>query len=101
MSLEDQGQPTAALRQAVLHSLEDGYAPLPDVLGLRGGHVHIQVADIGFLRVGLQTLLHPEGLTAWLKRVGDKHEPYITKREKIGQKRYIIDICDDGHFALR
>lgn len=58
-----------------VHALEDRYTIFPDVLGLRGGHVHIQVADIGFLRVGLQTLSHPEGLVAWLKWVGDKHEP--------------------------
>lgn len=57
------------------HSLEDRDTLFPDVLGLRGGHVHIQVADIGFLRVGLQTLSHPEGLGAWLEWVGDKQEP--------------------------
>lgn len=58
-----------------MHSLKDRHTLLPDVLRLRGGHVHVQVTDIWFLRVGLEALPHPEGLAAWLKWVGDKHEP--------------------------
>lgn len=46
----------------------------PDVLGFRGRHVHVQVADVGLLRVGLQTLSDPEGLGAQQKWVGDENE---------------------------
>jgi len=37
---------------------------VPNVLGVRGTHVHVQVADIGLLRIGLQTLSDPEGFGA-------------------------------------
>lgn len=47
---------------------------VPNVLGIRGGHVHVQVADVGLLRVDLQTLCDPEGFGAPQERVGDKRE---------------------------
>lgn len=51
------------------------YTPSPDVLGVRRRHVHVQVADVGLLRVGLQTLSDPEALRAQQERVGDEDEP--------------------------
>lgn len=51
------------------------YTLVPDVLGVRGRHVHVQVADIGLLRVGFQTLSDPEGLGAQQERVRDEDEP--------------------------
>lgn len=47
----------------------------PDVLGVRGRHVHIQVADVGLLSVGFQTLSDPGELGAPQERVGDEDEP--------------------------
>lgn len=55
----------------------------PDVLGVRRRHVHIQVADVGLLRVGLETLSDPEGLGAPQERVWDKDEPW-TQQESTG-----------------
>lgn len=51
---------------------------VPDVLGVRGRHVHVQVADVGFLGVGLQTLSDPGGLGAPQEGVGDEDESYTT-----------------------
>lgn len=34
----------------------------PDVLSVRGRHVHVQVANVGFLSVCLETLSDPEWL---------------------------------------
>lgn len=42
---------------------------VPDVLGLFGGHVHVQVTHIGLLRVRLQTLPNPVLLGARHKGV--------------------------------
>lgn len=50
------------------------YTLAPDVLGVRGRHVHVQVADIGLLRVGLQTLSDPELLGVQQEWVGDEDE---------------------------
>lgn len=44
----------------------------PDVLCVSDRHVHVQVADVGFLRVNLQTLPYPERLGAKQERVGDE-----------------------------
>lgn len=52
------------------------YTLAPDVLGLRGRHVHVQVADIGLLWVRLQTLSDPGGLGARQERIGDEDESY-------------------------
>lgn len=56
-------------------SPEAMYALAPYVLGVRGRHVHIQVAHVGLLCVGLQALSDPEGLGAQQERVGDEDEP--------------------------
>lgn len=40
--------------------------------------MHVQVADVGLLRVGLQTLSDPEGLGAQQERVGDEDESLTT-----------------------
>lgn len=37
--------------------------------------MHIQVAHVGLLWVGLQALSDPEGLGAQQERVGDEDEP--------------------------
>lgn len=37
--------------------------------------MHVQVADVRFLRVGLQTLSDPEGLRATQEWIGDDQEP--------------------------
>lgn len=40
------------------------YALAPDVLSFRGGQVHVQVADVRLLGVGLETTSDPQGLGA-------------------------------------
>lgn len=40
--------------------------------------MHVQVADVGFLGVGLQTLSDPGGLGAPQEGVGDEDESYTT-----------------------
>lgn len=54
------------------------YALAPDVLGVTVRHVHVQVADIGLLGVGLETLSNPEGLGASHEWVADKDESLTT-----------------------
>lgn len=63
---------------AQLVSPDAMYTLAPDVLGVRGRHVHVQVADVGLLSVGLQTLSDPEGLGAQQERVGDEDESLTT-----------------------
>lgn len=50
------------------------YTISPNVLGVTWRHVHVQVADVWFLRIGLQTLSDPEALGAPQERIGDKDE---------------------------
>lgn len=41
--------------------------------------MHVQVADVWFLRVNLQTLSEPERLRAAQERIGDEDEPWTRK----------------------
>lgn len=52
----------------------------PDVLSVRDRHVHVQVADVGLLRVVLQTLCDPEGLRTPQERVADEDESLTTDK---------------------
>jgi hypothetical protein len=54
----------------------------PDVVCLVGGHVHVQVAHVGLLGVGLQTASQPVGLGAAQEGVGDEDEPW--EQEGVG-----------------
>ena len=61
------------------HSLdlpENVGALAPDVVGVGGGHVHVQVTHVGLLGVGLQTAAQPVGLGAPQEGVGDEDEPW-------------------------
>jgi len=47
----------------------------PQVNGLLRRHVQVQVADIGFLGVQLETLFHPVTLAARKERVWYENKP--------------------------
>lgn len=64
----------------------------PNVLGVRGRHVHVQVADVWFLRVDLQTLSDPVGLGAPQERIGNKDESWTmsNKKQVFAHKKSLI-----------
>lgn len=75
----------------------------PDVLSVRDRHVHVQVADVGLLRVVLQTLCDPEGLKSPQERVADEDESLTTDNSAVlFQKKWkannIIQHCDRKNY---
>lgn len=48
--------------------------------------MHIQIADVGFLGVLLETLFHPVALAARKEGIWDKYKPWIKNRDRWGRQ---------------